>query len=572
MPPSQLQIASILLALIPVLGCGRPAATNTGPAETDQTNRTTQLSGFADVAIEWGVDFINSPMNADEYQLPTIIGSGCAILDYDRNGHLDILFIAEESANKNVAFFSQRSPGKFTECSEVTGIADATGRGIAVGDCNNDGWPDLYFTSNGADQLWLNSGQGSFQNVTAECGIVNPRWGTSACWVDFDRDGWLDIFVTNYVQNTHLDCTRLGGGDADFCALHLFETTGDLLFRNTTGETEGQSLTFIDVSDTMGVSGTMSAGLGITAKDFNNDNWIDVYIASDQHPNILWINHQGSFTNESAVRGCDLDFLGRAQASMGIALGDVTGDGREDVTVSHLDGESHAVYRQATSGFYSDFARETGVATYTRPFTGFGICCTDVNLDGVAELITVNGRVKREGARSKIAKDFWAPYQQPMQMIESSQSQATTGAVQLLNGKRILGRGLAVGDLDRDGDPDIVCSTIGEPAVVLRNDYASLNDGFTLRIVDPLLAGRSCPGARATVRVGDRSTEHTFQPCQSYMSSHAEELYLSTPSGADSITVDIIWPHGSMEIERFEFSVSPHSQVTLERGAGTVQE
>lgn len=527
---------------------------------------------FTEVAELWGVSFTVSPRRPELYQLPDIIGSGCAILDFDRNGHLDVMLISEDSTDASAVFFSQVSSERFTECAASIGLSEASGRGIAIGDCNNDGWPDIYCTAAGEDQLWINIDGTSFKNVTAESGISNERWGTSACWFDFDRDGWLDLFVTNYVQYSKRSCTRLGGGDPDFCAPSLFGTTRDSLFRNVTEQSRDGTVKFVDVTESMGISSGRSAGLGVTATDIDGDNWIDLYVASDQHPNRLWMNRQTHFVDEATLRGCDTDFQGRAQASMGIALGDVSHDGHEDVVVSHLDAESHAVYSRGDDGLFRDLARESGIRDLTRPFTGFGVCIADFNFDGANELLTVNGRVKRQGSGVADAEDFWQPYRQPIQLIEENLVSGGRQSTELLEGRKALARGLAIGDLDRDGDPDVICSTLGEATMILRNDYDASERGFTLRFVDPQLSGRNCPGVKLTIVSNARSAHLTFQPCQSYMSTHAAELYLPICQESDTMIFDVVWPHGSTLTERFKQTVEPRSQVTLERGAGSILE
>ena len=169
------------------------------------------------------------------------LGCGCAVLDLDRNGLLDVLFVAEDSEITNVGLFSQESQGQFIECSHAKGLQSVSGGGIAVGDANNDGWPDLYVTSRRTNSLWLNQSGIEFKNVTSTSGLTSSDWGTSACWLDYDRDGWLDLFVTNYVDYQHRECTRLGGGDADFCTPGLFPPTADKLFRNLAGIVPGRS-------------------------------------------------------------------------------------------------------------------------------------------------------------------------------------------------------------------------------------------------------------------------------------------------------------------------------------------
>ena len=187
------------------------------------------------------------------------------------------------------------------------------------------------------------------------------------------------MFVTNYVDYQHRECTRLGGGDADFCTPGLFPPTADKLFRNLAGESSNGRPAFQDVSAVTGISQKRSAGLGVTALDWNGDQWIDIYVASDQHPNLLWINQQGAFREEAGIHGCDLDFQGRAQGSMGLAFGHFNDDGIEDLVVSNPDGESHAVYCRDDHGFCIDRCRETGILAATRPLMGFGFAARPVS-------------------------------------------------------------------------------------------------------------------------------------------------------------------------------------------------
>ncbi len=522
---------------------------------------------FADVSKEWGVSFVDSPRDPSDYRLSKIMGSGCAILDFDRNSLPDILFVASDSEGANVALFRQDAPGRFCEVAQTSGLNEASGTGIAVGDCNNDGWPDLYLTSEKNDQLWLNDGGTGFRNITEQSGLKNTRWGTAACWLDYNRDGWLDLFVTNYVDYSHRPCTRLGGGDADFCGPHLFPATPDVLFRNATGESTDGIVSFVNDTAVAGIISADSAGLGVTAKDFTGDGWIDVYVASDQRPNLLWVNQQGRFANESLIRGCDVDFQGRSQASMGLAFGDTDSDGREDLVVSHLDGESHAVYRFRSDGLCQDVSREHGFGRSTRPYTGFGVVAADFFLDGSVGVLTANGRVKRTG--NEVTESIWGPYKQPLQLLVRSQGGSFRDVV-AFSGSHVA-RGLAVADLDRDGDIDAVVSCIGEPALILRNDHRHQANWIGIRVVDPALGGRSCPGAEVSVRTNQRTFELTFQPCQSYASSHLDEVIIAVPKGGEVRSVDVTWPHGSMNPERFSIA-GINETVTLSRGSGKVVE
>ncbi|MDG1893278.1 MAG: CRTAC1 family protein [Fuerstiella sp.] len=553
------RVAGLCLAIL-TCGCGTHQQV---PENRPSGEETTEEFVLTDVAMHWGIDFEDSPRHLGEFRLPAIMGSGCAVLDFDRNGLLDILLIAADSEQNNCALYSQKKIGTFVNLADELGIKQLQGTGVAVGDCNNDAWPDLYVTSDGSDSLWLNVDGSEFRNITQSSGISNQRWGVSACWVDYDRDGWLDLFVTNYVDYQHQSCTRLGGGGADFCGPHLFPLTPDLLLRNITG-TNGGHVAFADVSEASGISSGLSAGLGVTAKDFTGDGWPDIYVASDQHPNLLWVNHEGEFVNDSVLRGCDTDFKGHAQASMGLALGDIDHDGTEDLVVSHLDGEAHAVYSEDSAGFFTDRSRETGVAAPTRHATGFGISAADFNLDGRSELFTANGRVKRpDNASSSV--DFWEPYRQPLQHLMPIDRQYQDGAVPL---STHLARGLAVGDLDRDGDPDMVISTIGERSVVLRNMRQNANRWVVLRVVDLHHGGRSCPGARLFFSSTNGDFERTFQPCQSYAGTNADEIYVGLGLNNRIHTIDIVWPDGDLTAEQFDMQNRINEIVPLIRGEG----
>ena len=557
-------LAGLILSLT---GCG--GVSEPPPKRINAVARPT--AALTSVAEKWSIRFEDRPRGAAGYELSAIIGCGCAVLDFDRNGLLDVLFIAEDSEATNVGLFSQESVGQFRECSEAKGLKELAGAGIAVGDMNNDGWPDLYITTRRASSLWLNESGKKFVDVTSASGLTSSDWGTSACWLDYDRDGWLDLFVTNYVDYQHRECTRLGGGDADFCTPGLFSPTADKLYRNLTGESSNGRPAFQDVSADTGISPKLTAGLGVTALDWNGDQWVDIYVASDQHPNLLWINQQGSFREEAAIHGCDLDFQGRAQGSMGLALGHFNDDGIEDLVVSNLDGESHAVYCRDDKGFCTDRCRETGILGATRPLTGFGLAATDFDLDGVSELLTVNGRVKRQDGKPQPPSDFWGPYQQEIQLLKAPSLGGKWEALEVTGGKTHVARGLAIGDLDRDGDPDAVISTTGEPVIVLRNDFAPVRRGITLRFVDPKLGKRSCPGvAFSLLSASGVGFNQTFQPCQSYMSSHADEYYMAMPHGDAALKLSVKWPHGDLRAEEFLMTPAESGVTVIERGQGSL--
>lgn len=573
----------LLACWLLAFGCQHSEPMSTGPESAGPSEEPY----FRDVAADLSIRFVDAPRNREEVDLPAVMGSGCAMLDFNRDDRPDFLLLASDSTADRVALYRQNADGTFQECSADLGLDEVSGTGVAVGDANNDGWPDLYFTSVQADSLWINQDGQSFADQTAAAGIDNLRWGVAACWLDYDRDGWLDVFVTNYVDYAARPCTRLGGGDRDFCNPGLFDRTPDVLYRNVS--VEAGRLQFEDVSTRTGISAGRSAGLAVTAADLTRDGQIDLYVASDQHPNLLWVNDGGQFTEQAAARGCDVDLSGRPQASMGIALADVTGDEHEELLVAHLDGETHAVYSGQPTGLFTDECRMTGIGELTRPFTGFGIAAVDFDLDGRAEILTANGRVRRDESAEPSQQDFWKPYQQPLQLLNSDDASsgryATVAAVK--PSTLSVARGIAVGDFDRDGGIDALVSTVGEPAIVLHNQNrrTGTHRALRLRVVDPNLGGRSCPGASLSVFPDQQAGRDeaslqllhqlTFQPCQSYGSTHLDELLIAVPVSTTNVQVDVVWPHGDVVAESFRMNLPPESSaamdVVLRRGDGVVK-
>ena len=576
-----------IVAVCLIAACGP----TTSKPPSDLKAGALQIAGeafFVDRADELGIEFQHETDPPGSYFLPEIMGSGCALFDFDRDGDLDVLLVNLGSGYTHGAvmrqvrhrLYEQTERGRFVDVSDRAGlVSNGLGMGVAVGDANNDGWPDVYFTSYGPDQLFLNQGDGRFSDVTAAAGIENLHWGSSACFIDFDRDGWLDLFVANYVDYGDRACTRVGGGGRDYCGPHLFPGTAARLFRNVTGDlvaspstrpvgaVPNESVRFQDVSLESGIASKRGPGLGVAAADFNGDGWPDLYVANDQAANFLWINqHNGTFLDEAVVRGCAYDAQGNAQASMGVALGDPDHDSDLDLFLTHLDGERNTLYLRQPSGSFEDASNTAGLGLSSVPFTGFGTAFADLDLDGDEDLVVVNGRVKRpELASSATVKqrsipgstvelpaltvgDFWSSYRQRGQIWLNdgeAKFQEWLGEKDGLLSSKQLSRGLAVGDIDNDGDLDFVVNRIGARAAIYMNEAPRRGHWLAIKVVDPQRGGRDVYGATVTVVANGHRWIRCLQPGLSYLSSHAPTLHVGLGSVDHIERLEVKWPEGT---------------------------
>ncbi|NQV27194.1 MAG: CRTAC1 family protein [Rhodopirellula sp.] len=548
-----------------------------------------------DVTQEAGVDVQHYLSISHEYHMPDIVGYGCAALDFDRDGDVDLLFACYEkrvagnddtdvttetpdsgrrqtSASELVpspslplvwpgTFFRQDEPGRFVKTSQpVTQHGNETPMGVAVGDVNNDGWPDIYMTCYGHDQLFVNRAGKGFENVTIKAGISNPRWGTSACFFDYDRDGWLDLYVTNYVDYFPQKCVQLSGVNPDFCGPQRFKPTRDCLFRNRTGESSDGAIRFADVSIDSGIGELAGKGLGVAAADFTGDGWQDIYVANDQEPNFLWVNqHDGSFSEEAVLLGCATDHLGNSQASMGVCLHDFDDNGILDIFVTHIDGERNTLYLGTSQGDFRDATLDTPACRQSLDETGFGVVTTDLDDDGRDEVIVANGRVRRPDDFIGVHNDFWAPYQQAL-IIHTPD-----GAFPMQD-RRSLFRGLIAADLDGDGDRDLVLTSIDHPPTVFKTERSKARPASLLvRTIAPGEGSRDALGAAVTVRTDRRLTTRLIQTCGSYLSATMPIAEFSLSTGETVKEWTVVWPDGQREL----FSTPINNRnVQLEQGRG----
>lgn len=531
---------------------------------------------FADITTRSGLDFVHESGPTGTYFMPESIGSGGALFDFDNDGRLDVylLHCVAPGSKSRHRLYHQEADNRFRDVSAGSGLDVAGhGMGVAVGDVNNDGWPDVLVTEYGAARLFLNRGGGKFQDASAAAGIENTRWATSAAFFDYDRDGWLDLVIANYVDYSPTQKCYDTRGAQEFCGPQGMVGTVTKLFRNqgATNSVLGQ-VKFEDTTVRSGLAQKIGPALGVVCADFDGDRWPDIFLADDGQPNRLFINQRdGRFSEEATVRGLAYHALGGTAANMGIALGDVDGDELFDVFVTHLAWEQHALWRQRPRGLFQEQTAAAGLVNPDWRGTGFGTVFADFDLDGALDLALVNGGIKRAPdtapQRSGLAA-FWSPYAQRNQIFANDGSgrfRDVSGANAAFSGLADVGRGLACGDLDNDGALDLLVMNTAGPAKLFRNVAGRRGHWLTLRAVEPAHGGRDAYGAEITVEAGGRRWWRLLQPGTGYLVSHDPRVHFGLGSIAVVDRIRVLWPDGSEE--NFPGTAADRI-VVLKKGAG----
>jgi hypothetical protein len=421
--------------------------------------------------------------------------------------------------------------------------------GAAVGDVNNDGLPDLLLTEYGRVRLFLNRGGGRFEDVSERAGLADPLWATSAAFLDYDRDGLLDLVVVNYVDyDAKKDCPT-PEGKPEYCGPSLFAGTCSKLFHNC-GAESGSAVRFEDVSFASGLGRLPGPGLGVACADFTGDGWPDIFVANDGAPNRLWVNrHDGTFQDEAVSRGVAYTAMGKAYAGMGVAVGDIDGDGLLDLYVTHLGIETNTLWRQGPPGQFRDATTRAGLAASRWHATGWGTLLVDFDLDGALDLAVVNGRTYVGGPARGTDLGFWEPYAEQNQLFAgdgAGRFRDLSAANGPLCGRWNVARGLACADLDGTGRPALLVTAIGDRARLFRNVAPRRGHWLTVRAWDPALR-RDAYGAEVRVRAGGREWLRVANPAQSYLCS-SDPVALFGLGGAAAVeAVEVAWPDGTRE-------------------------
>jgi enediyne biosynthesis protein E4 len=505
---------------------------------------------LTDVTTQAGLQFHHNSGAYGGKLLPETLGSGCAFLDYDADGWQDILLVngmgwpGHPRQHSTLKLYRNNRNGTFTDVTRAAGLdLETYGMGVAVGDYNNDGFPDILITCVGQNRLFRNTGKGTFVDVTQESGLGKRQaLSTSALWFDYDRDGLLDLFVCNYVRWSpeHDVFCSLDGKHKSYCTPEAYRGETSWLFHN-----RGDG-TFEDVTARSGIFDSSSKALGVAMLDFDRDGWTDLLVANDTQPNKLYKNQQnGTFRDVAMEAGLALSTEGKARAGMGVDVGDFLNSGGAGLAVTNFDNEMIGLYRESKPGMYEDVSIQSGVGMASKNSLGFGCAFVDVNLDGWLDLVVANGHIDEtvRNIRGNVG------YAQPPQLFLNNgkgtfRDVAGEAGTEFVKSK--VGRGVACGDFDRDGDLDLLITTNNGPAYLYRNDQNSGNRSVRFRLVGTK-SNRDAIGAEVRIECGGVSQSRLVKSGSSYLSQ--SELPVTFGVGKRDVVerVVVLWPSGRTE-------------------------
>jgi hypothetical protein len=536
------------LLLIPALACVLAGAVTT---VRGQRAPGASVVRFTDITTAAGLDLRHVNGASPDKHLVETMGSGAVLLDFDNDGWLDLFAVDGGSlADPDVArrarhrLFRNRGGGSFVDLTASSGIEHhGYGMGACAGDYDNDGWIDLYVTAAGPNRLFRNRRGTTFEDVTNAAGVGLPSWTTSCAFADFDRDGDLDLFVTNYVDASAQRAPFCGNAELKlriYCHPLNYEPLPNVLYRNT-----GKGR-FVDASADAGIATLRSNGLGVVVADFDDDQWPDVFVANDTMPNFLFFNERGERFREGALlAGVAVAIDGVARAGMGADAGDYDGDARLDLIVTNLDLETHSVFRNLGARLFAYTTRETGLSGPTRPFVGFGVSWMDYDNDGASDVAIANGHVMDNAERLRSG----ARHAQRPQLFRNVNGRfVETGrtAGEVFERERVR-RGLATGDIDNDGDLDLVLTTNGGQLELLRNDGGNAQNALLLRTIGTT-SNRDGIGARLTITAGRRTQVREIRSGSGYLSQNDVRAHVGLGRATLADRVEVRWPSGRTDV------------------------
>jgi len=521
---------------------------------------------FTDATTDSRLDFVHVNGMTGQFFYPEIIAPGAALLDYDNDGDLDVFLVQGGSLDGRARSVTKGEKSgqlfrndleigrdntrhvRFTNVTATAGINDTEyGMGAAVGDYDNDGCVDLYVTALGRNHLYRNRCDGTFAE-SAAAGVDDKGWSVSAAFLDFDRDGWLDLYVGHYLNwDPSLNTPCFGpSGKRVYCAPAVYLAQQSQLFHNN------RDGTFTNVTTAAGMAAQFGPALGVTTADFNGDGWIDLYIANDGQENQLWINQRdGTFKDLALVAGAAWSDPGKAKAGMGVDAGDFDDDGDEDVFVTNLSGEGHDLYVNDGTGTFEPGSAAAGLKHPSLPFTGFGTAWIDIDKDGWLDLLTVNGTVQR--IDELVREHDPTPLRQRKQLFRNlgnGRFEDLTARSGDAFERADVGRGAAFGDIDNDGDTDVIVGNNNGPAQLLLNVTGSRNHWIGLRLVSANAAGRTRDmiGARvAVIRDGSPTRRRRARSDGSFASANDPRVLVGLGPSTRQPRVRVTWPDGQTE-------------------------
>ena len=551
------------------------AASSAGPAAGEW---------FTDRADAVGLDFVHVNGMTGQFYQPEIMGPGVAMLDYDNDGDLDVFLVQGGMLGPGTPLLASPSGSpvtdrlyrndldgqdgaqlRFTDVTDESRITPrGYGTGVAAGDIDNDGWVDLYLTGVGRNQMFRNNADGTFTDVSAASGTDDPAaWSVPASFFDFDRDGWLDLFVGNYLSfslETHIQCKNRSG-PPDYCPPEVYRAQPNRLYRN-----RGDG-TFENVTAAAGLAYEFGPALGAATADFDNDGWVDVFVANDQQENQLWMNQQnGTFENMALVSGTALGASGEAKADMGVDAGDFDNDGDEDLFITELIGQGSTLYVNDGAGLFEEQSVPARIRLPSLPYTGFGAGWFDFDNDGWLDILAVNGHVTQN--LETLGPDNPFPLQQRNLLLRNlgdRRFEDVTDRAGAVFQVSAVSRGAAFGDVDNDGDTDVLVGNAAGYVQLLVNDLGNSNHWLGLRLVGEN-GLRDGTGARVSITLADGSTRWRRSRADgSYASAQDPRVLVGLGESTASPRVRVIWPSGRIE-EWTDVPVDRYT--TLTEGSG----
>ena len=547
-------------------------ASTPSPTPSPTPPRPSGAIEFTDVTAEAGIRFKHNSGAFGKKYLPETIGSGAAFLDYDNDGWQDILLVNSMDWPENKkrrsfpALYHNNKDGTFTDVTAQAGLGvEMYGIGVAVGDYDNDGNIDIYITCVGPNHLFRNLGGGKFVDMTKTAGVGDPGFSTSAAWFDYDNDGKLDLFVGNYVDwtpQTDQFCS-LDGKNKSYCTPQSYKGQSATLYHN-----RGNG-SFENVTARAGLNDPAGKTLGVALLDYDDDGWMDLFVANDTEPNKLYRNnHNGTFTDNAVIAGVAFSESGTARAGMGVDAADYDGSGRQSVVIGNFTNESIALYHNDGTGLFTDDAPASGIGKMSAQSLTFACFFFDYDLDGLLDIFAANGHVSDDISVVQPT----VKYAQPPHLFHNKGrkkfEEVTAKLGRALN-RAIVGRGAAYGDFDNDGDLDLLITTNNGPARLLRNDNANQNDLLRVRTVGTR-SNRDGIGAKVVVKTSKgRTVSEMVRTGSSYCSQSELPLTfgMGKPEDGTTLTVEITWPSGQKD--RIA-DVKPNQTITVQEGKGII--